>query len=73
MMVWEYFTQFYKSALCYTDVHVYRATSLPATQAFDWSIDQVQIQACIHPSIVWQGFWEMCAKAACSLLQPVFV
>ena len=52
MMVWEYFTQFYKSALCYTDVHVYRATSLPATQAFDWSIDQVQIQACIHPSIV---------------------
>ena len=28
MMVWEYFTHFHKSALCYTDVHVYRATSL---------------------------------------------
>ena len=27
MMVWEYFTHFHKSALCYTDVHVYRATS----------------------------------------------
>ena len=27
-MVWEYFTHFHKSALCYTDVHVYRATSL---------------------------------------------
>ena len=27
-MVWEYFSDFYKSALCYTDVHVYRATSL---------------------------------------------
>ena len=26
-MVWEYFTHFHKSALCYTDVHVYRATS----------------------------------------------
>ena len=30
MMVWEYFTHFHKSALCYTDVHVYRATSLGA-------------------------------------------
>ena len=28
MMVWDYFTHFHKSALCYTDVHVYRATSL---------------------------------------------
>ena len=28
MMVWEYFTHFHKSAQCYTDVHVYRATSL---------------------------------------------
>ena len=27
MMVWEYFTHFHKSALCYTGVHVYRATS----------------------------------------------
>ena len=26
-MVWEYFSHFHKSALCYTDVHVYRATS----------------------------------------------
>ena len=28
MMDWEYFTHFHKSTLCYTDVHVYRATSL---------------------------------------------
>ena len=26
-----------------------------------------------HPIIVGQGFWEMCAKAACSLLQPALV
>ena len=26
-MVWEYFTHFHKSALCYNDVHVYCATS----------------------------------------------
>ena len=28
MMVWEYFTHYHKSALCYTGVHVYPATSL---------------------------------------------
>ena len=39
MMVWEYFTHFHKSALCYTDVHVYRATSLK--QAFLLEIARV--------------------------------
>ena len=33
MMVWEYFTHFHKSALCYTDVHVYRATSHKETES----------------------------------------
>ena len=28
MVIWGYFTHFHESALCYTDVHVYRATSL---------------------------------------------
>ena len=39
MMVWEYFTHFHKSALCYTDVHVHRATSLDKIQLFCFKID----------------------------------
>ena len=42
MMDWEYFTHFHKSTLCYTDVHVYRATSLG-----EWLSDCL-IQ-CDHP------------------------
>ena len=39
MMVWEYFTHFHKSPLCYTDVHVYRATSQSVLiQAHFWSV-----------------------------------
>ena len=37
---------------------------VPATQAFDWSIDQVQIQACIHPSYCWTRFLRDVCKSS---------
>ena len=35
MVILGYFTHFHESALCYTDVHVYRTTSLDLSKAFD--------------------------------------
>ena len=32
MVILGYFTHFHESALCYTDVHVYHATSLKANK-----------------------------------------
>ena len=47
MMVWDYFTHFHKSALCYTDVHVYRATS-PSQRPKDTFYKNVSSTGCTY-------------------------
>ena len=49
MMVWEYFTHFHKSALCYTGVHVYRATSLTIAENFTF----------LHLNLLFQEVFEI--------------